>query len=60
MLRARPCGQIVAAFGHQLERKIGANAVDLRQILAEQGVERLANVKSRAVRLPAAAAPRRR
>ena len=28
MLRARPCGEIIAAFGHELEREIGSHAMD--------------------------------
>ena len=55
MLRARPCGEIIAAFGHELEREIGSNAMDPGQILSKQGIERFADVEVRSIRLPAPA-----
>jgi hypothetical protein len=42
VLCARPGGEVVAALGDQLERKVWAEAVDLRQVLAEQRKERRA------------------
>ena len=56
MLCARPGGEVVAALGDQLQREVGAKAVDLRQVFAEQGKEGRANIELRAVRLPS---PRR-
>jgi DNA-directed RNA polymerase subunit N (RpoN/RPB10) len=55
VLRARPCGEIIAAFGHELEREIGSNAMDPGQILSKQGMERFADVEVRSIRLPAPA-----
>jgi hypothetical protein len=42
VLRARPSGKFVAALGDQLEREVGAEAVDPREVLAEQREERCA------------------
>jgi hypothetical protein len=39
VLRARPCGEIIAAFGHELKREIGSHAMDPGQILSKQGME---------------------
>ena len=58
MLRTRPCGEIIAAFGHELERKIGSNAMDPGQILSKQGMECFRGIESKPVRL-SAPAPRR-
>jgi len=55
VLRARPCGEIIAAFGHELEREIGSHAMDPGQILSKQGMERFADVEVRSIRLPAPA-----
>ena len=58
MLCARPGGEVVAALGDQFEREVWAEAVDLRQVLAEQHKQRCANIELRAVRLPAHAPAR--
>src|SRR6201993_4876160 len=59
VLGARPGGEVVTALGDQLEREVWAEAVDLREVLAEQRKERRANIEPRAVRLPAHATARR-
>jgi hypothetical protein len=58
VLCARPGGEVVAALGDQFEREVWAEAVDLRQVLAEQYKQRCANIELRAVRLPAHAPAR--
>ena len=58
VLCARLGGKVVAALGDQFEREVWAEAVDLRQVLAEQHKQRCANIELRAVRLPAHAPAR--
>ena len=58
MLRARPCQEIVAAFGHQLEREIRPHAIDQGQIFSKEQMKRFANIKGQTIRLPAPS-PRR-
>jgi len=60
VLGARPRRKIVAAFGDQFERQIGTHAVDLRQVLAEQPIQRAAHIEPRSVRLPASPLARQR
>ncbi len=52
-MRANVRTEVVAALGDQLEREVWADAVDLRQVLAEQRKERRTNIERGAVRLPA-------
>jgi hypothetical protein len=51
VLCARPGGEVVAALGDQPERKVWAEAVDLRQVLAEQRKECRANIELGTVQL---------
>ena len=60
MLRTWPRRQIVPAFRHQLERKIGTHAVDLRKVFAQHGKQRGADVEVRRIGLPLRPPARRR
>ena len=51
MLGRGPRGEVVAAFSDQLQRKVGAKAVNRGDVLSEQREERGANVESQGVRL---------
>ena len=51
MLGARPGREVVAALGDQLERQVRAEAVDLGQVLAEQRMQRRADIEGQRVRL---------
>ena len=46
-----PSGEFVAALGDQLEREVGAEAVDLREVLAEQREERCADIEDQRILL---------
>jgi hypothetical protein len=52
MLGVRPCREIGAAFADQLQRQIGTQPVDLRQVDPEHGVQRRSDVEVHGVRLP--------
>ena len=52
MLGARPCREIGPAFADQLQRQIGTQPVDLRQVDPEHGVQRRSHVEIQGVRLP--------
>lgn len=45
MLGGRPSGQDGCAFAEELERRIGAEAVDLRRIHADEGMQRGASIE---------------
>lgn len=46
-----PCGEVVAAFSDQLQREVGAEAVDLRDVFSEQGEECRADIEGQSIRL---------
>ena len=52
MLCARPGGEVVAALGDRFEREVWAEAVDLRQVLAEQRKQRCALLPAISRKLP--------
>ena len=51
MLCTRPGGEVVAAFGDQLQREVRTETVDLGDVLSEQREERRADIEGQCVRL---------
>src|SRR4051812_44887939 len=60
VLGGGPRGEVGSAFADQLERQVWSEPMDLRQVDAQDGVKRRADVEPRRVRLPSYSVTRRR